>query len=183
VIVTDDLDMKAVAGKKLAIPKVALQSLQAGSDLLLVTAPEDALAAAQRLQAAVEEGELPIERLDAAVRHVLELKASRGLAEPASLPEKEPDWEAHAILAQEIGKHSIALLKNENNLVPIPKEMKHLLVVGPNNDWDFQLASLDAPLKERASFLNISSMPSPPDVERWRTIICKVYRKQRKGMI
>lgn len=149
VVVTDALDMKAVAGKKLSIPKAALQSLQAGSDLLLLTTPEDALATAGRLQAAVQEGELPIELLDAAVRRVLELKAGHGLAELARPPEMEPDWEAHAILAQEIGKRSVALFKNKNNLVPIPKEMKRLLVVGPNSEWDFQLADLDAPLKER----------------------------------
>jgi beta-N-acetylhexosaminidase len=72
-----------------------------------------------------------------------------GLPNGPALPGRSRIGKLTPSLAQEIGKRSVTLLKNENNLVPIPEEMKHLLVVGPNYDWDFQLADLDAAFKER----------------------------------
>lgn len=76
VIVTDSLSMDAVAAPGTA-GRVAVQALRAGADLLLMSpAPR---AAAAGIRAAVADGRLGRERVEASVLRVLQLKASTGL--------------------------------------------------------------------------------------------------------
>ena len=84
VVITDDLSvMDAVAG--FPLDDRVTRAVNAGVDIVLLANPADALAAADALANAVELGTITPERLDAAVRQVLQLKADLGLlAQPAA---------------------------------------------------------------------------------------------------
>ena len=86
----------------------------------------------------VEEGSIPMERIDEAVRKILYAKFQLGLFENRyvdstrvknTLLKKE-----HLELALEVARKSIVLLKNENNLLPLDKEIKSIFITGPNAD-------------------------------------------------
>ena len=86
------------------------------------------------LKELVEEGAVPMSRIDDAVRRVLRLKYRLNLFDkpwtnPADYPlfgSKEHAAEAHAA-----AEESIVLLKNNDNILPLKKGVK-LLVAGPN---------------------------------------------------
>ena len=85
------------------------------------------------LKELVEEGEVPMSRVDDAVRRILRLKFRLGLFDqPDTLLEDYPEFgsEAHAKLAYEAALESEVLLKN-NGILPLKKDLK-ILVTGPN---------------------------------------------------
>lgn len=80
-----------------------------------------------------KEGEVPMSRIDDAVRRVLRLKFRLGLFDqPNTAFENYPDYgsEAFAQVALHSAEESEVLLKN-NGLLPLKKDMK-ILVTGPN---------------------------------------------------
>ncbi|MGQ9629477.1 MAG: glycoside hydrolase family 3 N-terminal domain-containing protein [bacterium] len=84
----------------------------------------------------VREGELAEEFVDRAVRRILRLKFLLGLFEN---PYVDPDRAErvcnapeHRALALEVARQAIVLLKNEGGLLPLSKEVKTILVAGPN---------------------------------------------------
>jgi beta-glucosidase-like glycosyl hydrolase/peptidoglycan/xylan/chitin deacetylase (PgdA/CDA1 family) len=90
------------------------------------------------LIASVKEGKVPMELIDRAVRRILRQKARLGLFENAPVdPERaekivhSPD---HQKLALEAARQGIVLLKNENHLLPLRKDIKSIAVIGPNAD-------------------------------------------------
>jgi len=91
---------------------------------------------AAHLPALVESGRIPMEKLDAAVRRVLSLKAAIGLFDDPyrSLdPAREADasWrEAHEALARDAARRSMVLLKNEGGLLPLRRDAR-IALIGP----------------------------------------------------
>ncbi len=91
---------------------------------------------AAHLPALVEAGEVPVERLDEAVRRVLSLKAATGLLDDPyrSLdPGREADtsWQApHEALARDAARRSIVMLKNDGGLLPLRRDAR-IALVGP----------------------------------------------------
>jgi beta-N-acetylhexosaminidase len=85
VVITDDLDMGAVASR-FSPGECSLQALLAGVDILLVcNAPEKAFAARSRLVEALEADELSESRVEEALRRITALKeAYRTSMEPCS---------------------------------------------------------------------------------------------------
>ena len=92
----------------------------------------------EHLAGLVEDGTLPEADLDAAVRPILALKVRMGLFEQpyideglleqvAALPEhrEASRWAAH---------RSMVLLRNENGLLPLAKDLKRVAVIGPVAD-------------------------------------------------
>ncbi|WP_168193625.1 MULTISPECIES: glycoside hydrolase family 3 N-terminal domain-containing protein [unclassified Caulobacter] len=88
----------------------------------------------------VTSGAVPVEVVDQAVRRVLALKEAIGLFDN---PYRSLDPEAEAkrtatpamrALSRESGARSIVLLKNEQNLLPLPKAGKRLALIGPFAD-------------------------------------------------
>lgn len=75
-VITDSLSMEAITDS-LSPGEAALAALNAGCDILLM--PEDLPEAYNAVFAAVKRGEISADRLDAAVRRILELKAAYGL--------------------------------------------------------------------------------------------------------
>lgn len=86
------------------------------------------------LKELVEEGEVPMSRIDDAARRVLRLKYRLGLFDkPNTLTQDYPEFasEASALLALHAAEESQVLLKNNNQILPLKKGAK-LLVTGPN---------------------------------------------------
>ncbi len=88
----------------------------------------------------VGQGKVSIDLIDRAVRRILTLKFRLGLFEN---PYVDPDHAAevrhspqHQELALQAAREGIVLLKNENNLLPLDKNIKSIAVIGPNADND-----------------------------------------------
>jgi len=86
----------------------------------------------------VREGKVSMEVIDRSVRRILHLKFHLGLFEnpyvdPARAEEISHSKE-HQQLALKAAREGIVLLKNENNLLPLNKNIKSIAVIGPNAD-------------------------------------------------
>jgi beta-glucosidase len=108
--------------------------LQAGVDLNITYEP----AYMGPLIENVEEGRVPIALVDRAVRRVLEQKFALGLFEHADVdPEQAVNIvrsKQHQELALRTAREGIVLLKNENHLLPLRKNLGSIAVIGPNAD-------------------------------------------------
>jgi beta-glucosidase len=111
--------------------EAGIQALQAGMD---VEAPEIA-AYGSGLLDAIETGRLPIEVVDHAVRHVLELKFRLGLFENP-YPNRNVIVQAFGqpaddALSYQLAQEAIVLLENRENLLPLSTELRNVAVIGP----------------------------------------------------
>ncbi len=159
VILSDAMRMRAVT-RIMTTPEASLQAVQAGFDLMLVTIPSDAQETQAYLLAGMKQGRLTPQRIDEAVRRVLTLKARYGLSSyPVALP-GAPDWQANHKLAKQIGERAVALLKNEQGLVPLPLKKHDILVMGPAEDWGLYPMLRDA-LTERGFSADFAPFPKP----------------------
>ena len=85
----------------------------------------------------VEKGEVPMARLDESVRRVLAAKARLGLFDDPFrridlAREKARSRTKPALaLARESARRSIVLLKNEGDLLPLPKSGRRIAIIGP----------------------------------------------------
>lgn len=73
------------------------------------------------------------DRIDESVRRILKLKFELGLFEhpyPSGKALDKVGSEAHKAIALKAAQESIVLLKNEENVLPLSKDIKNLLVVG-----------------------------------------------------
>ena len=84
----------------------------------------------------VEEGNVSIETIDTAVRRILRVKFLLGLFENPYVESdsaiKVVHSRQHQELALQAAREGIALLKNQNNLLPLSKNIKSIAVIGPN---------------------------------------------------
>jgi beta-glucosidase len=88
------------------------------------------------LKTAVEQGIVSEEVIDRVVARILEHKFRLGLFEnPYVEPSKTKavfDIPEQRQLARKVAQESIVLLKNENNLLPLSKDLRSIAVIGPN---------------------------------------------------
>ncbi len=126
-------------------------ALTAGVDMEMAsTAYRDTLAAQ------VQSGRIPQAVLDQALRRVLRVKFAKGLFERPYVDESlyadaflQPDALA---LAREAAAKSCVLLKNENNILPLSRNIKRIALLGPLADaggemlgcWSFSGHASDA---------------------------------------
>lgn len=107
-------------------------SINAGIDMSMV--PYHYEEFCENLVELVKEGEVKESRIDDAVRRILKLKIRSGLMETA-VPDYRnyPDLgsEKHAKMAFQAAADAITLLKNNNDILPLSKDIK-VLVAGPN---------------------------------------------------
>jgi beta-N-acetylhexosaminidase len=124
-IVTDSLEMGALAAKGYPPSMGAPLALAAGADILLFNRDHamHKLAFANLVQAA-EEGKVSQEQLDSSVRRILEAKQKFGIlnptliADPARAGESTATAEHHA-LALELARKAITLLKDDASILPL----------------------------------------------------------------
>jgi len=86
----------------------------------------------------INEGKVNISDVDRAVRRILKLKFRLGLFEnpyvDSDRAEKTCNSEENRQLALQVAREGIVLLKNENSLLPLKKDLKSIAVIGPNAD-------------------------------------------------
>ena len=88
-----------------------------------------------QLVSVVENGEIGIEVIDEAVRRILTMKFEMGLFDHPYVDPKAAAREVgsarHVALARQAARESITLLKNDNHLLPLQRNLR-VAVVGPN---------------------------------------------------
>ncbi len=119
-----------------------ITAINAGIDMVMVPGAvpfggESYTRFIELLKEAVEEGSIPRSRIDDAVRRILKIKFRMGLFEnpftDRSLTEKIGSKEHRAVARQAV-RQSLVLLKNNNGLLPLSKNMERILVSGKNAD-------------------------------------------------
>ncbi|CAA9493630.1 MAG: GH3 [uncultured Sphingomonas sp.] len=89
------------------------------------------------LPSLVQSGEVPQDRLDQSVRRVLAMKAMLGLFDDPFRRISERREESRSMnrrtlaLSREAGRKSIVMLKNDGDLLPLPRSGKRIALIGP----------------------------------------------------
>ena len=113
-------------------------SINAGMDMVMLTDRYKEFIT--MLQELVEEGKVPMARIDDAVTRILRVKFAMGMmdAEPDLWPNKElqPEFgsEAHRKVARQAVAESVVLLKNDNALLPVRELPRRVHVAGSGAD-------------------------------------------------
>jgi beta-glucosidase len=111
-----------------------IQALQAGIDIELATTA----GYGELLVDAVQKGLVSESLVDRSVRRVLAAKFKLGLFEnPYAQVDQVPEVFSHPQnreVARRMAQKSITLLKNDNDLLPLSKDLNSIAVIGPNAD-------------------------------------------------
>ncbi|MCX7797641.1 MAG: glycoside hydrolase family 3 C-terminal domain-containing protein, partial [Melioribacter sp.] len=106
-------------------------AINAGIDMVML--PYDYKNFFETMKQLVNENRIPLSRIDDAVRRILKIKFQLGLFEKPfadrSLLPKVGSAE-HRAIAREAVRQSLVLLKNENKILPLSKNIKKILVAG-----------------------------------------------------
>ncbi len=122
-VTTDALEMEGIS-EHYSPGDALIRAILAGADMLLI--PPDVATSLDAAVLAVERGQIPIERIDASVRRILEWKAKMGL-----FTQNQVDINALSRLvarpeyqraADEVAKRSITVIRNQNQIIPIKSE-------------------------------------------------------------
>jgi len=97
---------------------------------------------------AVAIGDITEDEIDVSLKRIFKARFKLGMFDApgsvpyASIPMSVVSSEKHRNLALETARKSIVLLKNENNTLPLKKDLKSIAVVGPNaNDLEVLLGN------------------------------------------
>jgi len=99
----------------------------------------------RNLKEAVEKGLITEKEIDLAVKRLFTARMRLGMFDPpemvpyAQIPYSVNDCDEHKKLAHLTACKSIVLLKNQNNLLPLRKDIGKIAVIGPNSDEVFVL--------------------------------------------
>ena len=100
------------------------------------------------LTAAVQKKIISEETINTAVKRLFTARFKLGMFDPpervayANIPYSVVDSREHKTLALEAARKSIVLLKNEDHLLPLKKDIRTLAVIGPNADeWTMLLGN------------------------------------------
>jgi len=94
----------------------------------------------QWIRNAIEKGFLPENVINQSVKRLFDARFKLGMFDPpefvpyAQIPFSINDCEKHRALALQAARESIVLLKNENNLLPLDKNIESIGIIGPNAD-------------------------------------------------
>lgn len=106
------------------------------------------------LEQLVSEGKIDMTSLNQSVARVLTAKFDMGLFDNPFVDEKSLSAEVmaeHRNLARRVAQESIILLKNENQTLPLSRNLKSIAVIGPNADNVYNmLGDYTAPQREGA---------------------------------
>ncbi|MBK9707563.1 MAG: hypothetical protein IPO77_11300 [Acidobacteria bacterium] len=120
VIVTDAMSMAGVAARYTPA-EAAVKAVKAGADMIEKSPDIDATVAG--IKQAVESGEISKERINASVERILRAKAALGLHRKRTVDLNEVDTVVsnprYNEIAQQIADHSITLVRDEKQLLPL----------------------------------------------------------------
>lgn len=115
--------------------KAALAGLDQESGLELDATLNGGIFFTDALKEAVEAGRVPQSRLDDMVSRILVGMIRNGAMDHPVPAEPQPiDAEAGARVAQRIAEQGTVLLRNEGGLLPLPRTLKRIAVIGGNAD-------------------------------------------------
>lgn len=133
VVTSDSIAMKGLLDK-FEIGDAVIACLQAGCDLILSRAQTPITKyLCDRIYDAVKSGEYPEKQLDESVQRILAMRYDMGLADnggkvdPSKADESFED-EFIKSTAKKSAEKSVLLMRNHQNMIPIPAEKKVLLV-------------------------------------------------------
>lgn len=112
--------------------EAAWRASNAGSDMDM-----ESRSYIQNLAKLVKEGKVKVAVIDDAVRRILRKKFEMGLFDDpfkfCNEQREKEQWNnpAHIAFEREIAKKSIVLLKNQNQILPIKKDVKTIALIGP----------------------------------------------------
>lgn len=127
--------MQHTAHYTAATPKEALKkAVKAGVDVQFADYSHEEYR--KLMKELLDENEISMDDINESVRRMLRVKFMLGLFEnpfiDESLQEKVVHSQQHQDTALEIARKAIVLLKNENNMLPLKKDIKKIAVLGPN---------------------------------------------------
>ena len=133
VIVSDAIGMAAIL-KKWPLPKACAMAIAAGCDTILLKADDESRAQCFfGIKRAVEEGDLPEERLNDAVTRLLRMKYDQGLFETAGKKDAKKA-ESYNLskpvvdLCYDVSKKAQIIVRNDNQTLPLKKNQKIMVV-------------------------------------------------------
>tara|TARA_A100001015_G_scaffold138938_1_gene153968 strand:+ start:134 stop:1825 length:1692 start_codon:yes stop_codon:yes gene_type:complete len=148
VVITDHMEMKAVR-KNLSIEEASLKAILAGSDIVMLGENTTQInRVIDYLIESVNNGTLPMERLDQAVKRIIKMKRKYGLFDSPLLASaenvlKHPD---HQAVATKVIKESVHVVELDTEKTS-PKNIKSALVVSGSPSFNRQVKSV---LNERS---------------------------------
>ena len=125
------------------------------------------------LKQAIEQGRIPVELLDVAVRRVLAQKIALGIFENPYVDAGSVafDTPEQRQLARQLAQKSIVLLKNDGDLLPLRKDLASIAIIGPNADsvrnlfGDYAYPAHIETLLESKKQNNVFGTPLPDTIE------------------
>jgi len=135
IAMSDSMGMGAVTSTGLGVEAASIKAVNAGLDMLMLVSPNLAESVYYSVLNAAKNGEISAERIDQAVRNILTVKYAHGLAAFPLREGPSPNWNANVNLSYEIGYKAVSLHKNSLDLVPLSKDVKKVLIVGPTDGW------------------------------------------------
>lgn len=114
------------------------RSINAGMDMVMV--PQKYREFITGLKSLVEAGEVPISRIDDAVRRILRVKFAMKLMEPGATLKADPRQQQafgspeHRAVARQAVRESLVLLKNDHARLPLAKNLPRIHVAGKSAD-------------------------------------------------
>jgi beta-glucosidase-like glycosyl hydrolase/CubicO group peptidase (beta-lactamase class C family) len=196
-VITDALDMGGVTANY-APGEAAVRSVEAGTDVLLMSPAPDAAIAG--LEDAVESGRLSEKRIDESVRRILAAKARLGLSknrsvDVARLNEKfgRPEYET---AAQDIADRGVTLLRDTPWLLPLDATKPlRVLMIAISSDPDPNPGETIEPeirprvdslkvLRADTQYAPVSNLTLPPP-DSYDVAICALFVRvtDRKGSV
>lgn len=133
--------------------EAALSAITAGCDMDM-----ESRCYLDHLAKLVREGKVPESMVDDAVHRILKVKFELGLfddpykfCDPVREKEQLNNPE-HALIARDVARKSIVLLKNEKDLLPLSENLKTIAVIGPlvkavkqnKGFWDVEVPGVDS---------------------------------------
>lgn len=130
-VVTDGLEMRGISSHY-SPGEAVVKALKAGADLMLLS--PDMLTALHEIEHAVHNGNISESRIDQSVRKLLNWKKKQGLFEKNQVDinalSSKINRRDHQLIANEISRKSLTLIKNKNDILPIhASEFPKVMVV------------------------------------------------------
>jgi beta-glucosidase len=142
------------------------------------------------LPIAYKKGKITERDINKAVRRLLLARFKLGMFDPPelckyqSIPFDVNDSEEHRHLALKTARQSIVLLRNKDNFLPIPKNIKKIAVIGPNaDDYKVLLANYHGMFSKYVTPLQGIKNKMKNKAEIIFAKGCKIRRKSKRGFL
>lgn len=137
VVTTDDISMGGIV-QDFEVSDACIEAINAGNDLVLIRDESPLIDEVfEKLVRAAQSGRLPEERLDEAITRILSVKYDYGLFEKGNLrnPKRADEGVRDAKVAKiavESANKAITVVRDEQKLLPLPKDRNVLLIEQQN---------------------------------------------------